>query len=115
MSADNEEQQENPRPRFTAAEARERAEQARAKAEFILSRAYGLLRETNKEWAQIKGEETTIPNICQRMKLLVIPSHYGKCSIRLDAMLPVSGVHSPLHDRPDPSPSKIYNTVPSPF
>jgi hypothetical protein len=63
MSAENEDPKEQHRPRFTAAEARERAEQARAKAEFILSRAYGLLREPKKEWQQIKAEETTIPNI----------------------------------------------------
>lgn len=62
MSADNEQQQE-PKRSFTAADARARAEQARAKAEFILSRAYGLLREPKKEWAQIRAEETAIPNI----------------------------------------------------
>ncbi|MDX2276730.1 MAG: Yip1 family protein [Hyphomonadaceae bacterium] len=59
MSADN----ENPRPRFDAAQARARMDEARHKAEFILSRAYGLLREPKAEWLQIKGEETTIPNI----------------------------------------------------
>ena len=48
---------------FSTADARQRAEQARAKAEFILSRAYGLLREPKKEWAQIKAEETNIPSI----------------------------------------------------
>jgi hypothetical protein len=63
MSTENEEPKEAPRPRFTAAEARERVEQARHKAEFILSRAYGLLREPKKEWQQIKGEETNIPSI----------------------------------------------------
>ncbi len=49
--------------RFTVADARAKAQQARAKAEFILSRAYGLLREPKKEWAQIRDEITTIPNI----------------------------------------------------
>lgn len=38
--------------------ARERAEQARQKAEFILSRAYGLLKNPKEEWEQIRREET---------------------------------------------------------
>ncbi|ANP45246.1 hypothetical protein ATE48_04585 [Candidatus Viadribacter manganicus] len=62
MSADN----ENTPPkghRFNVEEARARAEQALRKSEFILSRAYGLLREPKKEWEQIKAEETTIPRI----------------------------------------------------
>lgn len=63
MSAEDEEPKESRRPRFNAEQARERMEQARHKAEFILSRAYGLLREPKSEWLQIKGEETTIPNI----------------------------------------------------
>jgi hypothetical protein len=45
------------------AEARALAEQARTKAEFILSRAFGLLRDSKQEWAQIRAEETSIPNI----------------------------------------------------
>ncbi|HVY84171.1 MAG TPA: Yip1 family protein [Caulobacterales bacterium] len=45
-----------PHPRFNAAEARQ-------KAEFILSRAWGLLRAPKAEWEQIRDEETTIPNI----------------------------------------------------
>ena len=49
--------------RFSVEEARARAEQALRKSEFILSRAYGLLREPKKEWEQIRDEETTIPNI----------------------------------------------------
>ncbi len=62
MTADNENE---PRggPRFSVEEARRRAEQALHKSEFILSRAWGLLREPNKEWEQIKAEQTTIPNI----------------------------------------------------
>ena len=44
-------------------DARERAQRAIRKSEFILSRAYGLLREPRKEWEQIKAEETTIPHI----------------------------------------------------
>lgn len=44
------------RPRFNAAEARQ-------KAEFILSRVYGLVRDPKAEWEQIRAEETTIPNI----------------------------------------------------
>lgn len=59
MSADN----ENHPHRFSVGDARARAEQAYRKSEFILSRAYGLLREPNKEWQQIKSEETTVPHI----------------------------------------------------
>jgi hypothetical protein len=61
MTADNE---HKPRGRaFSVEGARARAEQALRKSEFILSRAYGLLREPKKEWEQIRAEETTIPNI----------------------------------------------------
>lgn len=61
MSADNE---NHPRgQRFSVEEARAKAEQAYRKSEFILSRAYGLLREPNKEWQQIKAEETTVQHI----------------------------------------------------
>lgn len=61
MTADNE---DKPRARaFSMEDARVRAQQAFRKSEFILSRAYGLLREPAKEWEQIKAEETTIPNI----------------------------------------------------
>lgn len=49
--------------RFSVEDAKARAQEARAKAEFILSRAYGLLREPKKEWAQIRDEITTIPAI----------------------------------------------------
>jgi hypothetical protein len=62
MSADN----ENTPPkgqRFNVEDARARAQQALRKSEFILSRAYGLLREPKKEWEQIKAEDTTIPKI----------------------------------------------------
>jgi len=62
MSADN----ENTPPkgqRFNVEDARARAQQALRTSEFILSRAYGLLREPKKEWEQIKAEETTIPKI----------------------------------------------------
>ncbi|MGE0741558.1 MAG: Yip1 family protein [Hyphomonadaceae bacterium] len=48
---------------INAEEARARAQQALRKSEFILSRAYGLLREPSKEWQQIRAEETTIPNL----------------------------------------------------
>lgn len=59
MSAEHE-----PKPaRFSVEGARARAEQAYRKSEFILSRAWGLLREPKKEWEQIKAEETTIPHI----------------------------------------------------
>lgn len=62
MSADN----ENTPPkgqRFNVEDARARAQQALRTSEFILSRAYGLLREPKKEWEQIKAEDTTIPRI----------------------------------------------------
>jgi len=59
MSADN----ENKPGRFSVEEARARAQQAFRKSEFILSRAYGLLREPKKEWQQIRAEETTVPAI----------------------------------------------------
>ncbi len=62
MSADN----ENTPPkghRFNVEDARVRAQEALRKSEFILSRAYGLLREPKKEWEQIKAEQTTIPHI----------------------------------------------------
>lgn len=61
MTAENE---DKPRHRaFSVEDARARAEQAYRKSEFILSRAYGLLREPAKEWEQIRAEQTTIPNI----------------------------------------------------
>ena len=59
MSADHE-----PKPaRFSVEEARARAQEAIRKSEFILSRAYGLMREPKKEWEQIRAEETTIAHI----------------------------------------------------
>ncbi len=61
MTADND-QKPGSRP-FTVETARASAEQAIRKSEFILSRAWGLLREPKKEWEQIRAEETTIPNI----------------------------------------------------
>jgi hypothetical protein len=61
MTADNE--NEPRRVRFNVEDARERARQAWRKSEFLLSRAYGLLREPKKEWEQIRAEETTIPSI----------------------------------------------------
>lgn len=61
MSADNENQPQG--HRFSVEDARERAQQALRKSEFILSRAYGLLRNPKDEWQQIKAEETTVPNI----------------------------------------------------
>lgn len=62
MSADNENTPPKG-PRFNVEDARVRAQEALRKSEFILSRAYGLLREPKKEWEQIKAEQTTIPNI----------------------------------------------------
>ncbi len=61
MSADN--QPKPPGGRFSLGEARARTEQAIRKSEFILSRAWGLMREPKKEWQQIRNEETTIPSI----------------------------------------------------
>jgi hypothetical protein len=58
MSADHEEP-----PRKRLDEAMERAQRAVRKSEFILSRAFGLLREPKKEWEQIRAEETTVPSI----------------------------------------------------
>lgn len=61
MSADHE--PKRAMPRLSVEDARARAEQAIRKSEFILSRAYGLMREPKKEWEQIRAEETTIPHI----------------------------------------------------
>lgn len=66
MSAEDhheEQPQAGAQRRFSVDDAKARAQEARAKAEFILSRAYGLLREPKKEWVQIRDEITTIPNI----------------------------------------------------
>lgn len=70
MSVDNENEPSNentaeakPRVSFSVEDARRRAQEAYKKSEFILSRAYGLFRDTNLEWEQIKAEETTVPNI----------------------------------------------------
>jgi hypothetical protein len=61
MTADH---QNKPRgPVFSVAEARARAQAAIRKSDFILSRAYGLMREPKKEWEQIRAEETTVANI----------------------------------------------------
>jgi hypothetical protein len=61
MSADNENEPQS--RRFSVEDARVRAQEALRKSEFILSRAWGLLREPKKEWEQIRAEETTVPNI----------------------------------------------------
>lgn len=60
MSADDDKPAQH---RFSVEDARARAQQAYRKSEFILSRAYGLLRDPKKEWEQIRAEETTVPNI----------------------------------------------------
>jgi hypothetical protein len=62
MSAENHDETARRRP-FSVADARDRALAALRKSEFILSRAYGLLREPKKEWEQIRAEETTVPSI----------------------------------------------------
>jgi len=63
MTADNENEPRESGPRFSVEDARRRATEALHKSEFILSRAWGLLREPKKEWEQIKAEETTVPSI----------------------------------------------------
>jgi Yip1-like protein len=70
MSVDHDDQPSNensaaakPRLSFSVEDARRHAQEAYKKSEFILSRAYGLFRDTNLEWEQIKAEETTVPNI----------------------------------------------------
>jgi hypothetical protein len=61
MTADHE---NRPRgPAINVEDVRARAQAAMRRSEFILSRAYGLLREPTKEWEQIKAEETTVQNI----------------------------------------------------
>jgi hypothetical protein len=56
-------QDDEVRTEGAAASARARAEQARQKAEFILSRAYGLVRDPQGEWRQIRDEETNVPSL----------------------------------------------------
>lgn len=64
MSADEDrEPGSRSRFQFDPNRARERAREAWSKSEFLLSRAWGLLTETKKEWGQIKAEETSIPAI----------------------------------------------------
>ncbi|HJS79691.1 MAG TPA: Yip1 family protein [Vitreimonas sp.] len=63
MSAEHENETRTAPRRFSVEDARARAQAAIRKSEFILSRAFGLLREPKKEWEQIKAEETTVPNI----------------------------------------------------
>ncbi|MBI3439580.1 MAG: DUF1282 family protein [Proteobacteria bacterium] len=63
MTVDNSEQPEAPKSRFTPEAARQYAQAARQRSEFILSRCYGLFRDPKGEWKQIRDEETTIPNI----------------------------------------------------
>lgn len=61
MSADNENTPQG--RRFSVDDAKARAQEAYRKSEIIFTRAYGLLREPQKEWQQIKAEETTIPHL----------------------------------------------------
>jgi hypothetical protein len=49
--------------RFSVDDARQKAQEAIRSSEFILSRAWDLLRKPSAEWEQIRREETTIPNI----------------------------------------------------
>jgi len=48
---------------FNIQDARKHAQNAYNRSEFILSRAYGLFRDTNLEWEQIRAEKTTVANI----------------------------------------------------
>ena len=56
MSVENQDQPSNendaakPKAAFSVEDARRRAQEAYKKSEFILSRAYGLFRDTNLEW-----------------------------------------------------------------
>jgi hypothetical protein len=59
MSADH----ETKSARFSAENARARAQEAIRKSEFILSRTWGLFVEPQKEWQQIRDEETTTTHI----------------------------------------------------
>jgi hypothetical protein len=63
MSAEHENEAPAATRRFSVDGARAQAQQAMRKSEFILSRAWGLLREPKKEWEQIRAEVTTVPNI----------------------------------------------------
>ncbi len=62
MTADNENEPRD-KHRFSAEDARVRAQEALRKSEIIFTRAYGLLREPKKEWEQIRAEQTTVPNL----------------------------------------------------
>lgn len=59
MSADH----DNQRGRFSVENARARAQEALRSSEFILSRAWGLFSAPQKEWEQIRDEETTVAHI----------------------------------------------------
>ncbi|MEZ5994946.1 MAG: Yip1 family protein [Hyphomonadaceae bacterium] len=63
MPADDHDEPETTRRRFSVDDARARAREAIAKSEHILSRAYGLFSNPKAEWEQIRAEETTTPNI----------------------------------------------------
>lgn len=63
MSADNDGKTEAAPRRFSMGDARARARAALRSSEFILSRAWGLLRDPKAEWEQIRREQTTIPSI----------------------------------------------------
>jgi hypothetical protein len=60
MSADHGDGQSR---RFNVENARERAREALKKSEFILSRAWGLFSNPQREWEQIRDEETNIAHI----------------------------------------------------
>jgi len=62
MTAEDQDKPE-PQRRFSVEAARQHANHAFRKSEFILSRCYGLFRDPKQEWRQIRDEETTIPNI----------------------------------------------------
>ena len=62
MTADNENEPRE-KSRFNAEDARARAQEALRKSEIIFTRAWGLLREPQKEWEQIRAEQTTVPRL----------------------------------------------------
>jgi hypothetical protein len=98
MTAEDDDPPEAAPHRFNAADARQKAAEAAKKAEFILSRAYGLLRDPKAEWEQIRKEETNVPSIllgyvaplaaiphvCGLIGAFVFGNRYGLTVVRPD-------------------------------
>ena len=96
MPADDKNHERQAPRGFSAADARARAELARAKAEIIFSRAYGLLRDPKQEWEQIRAEATSvqailigyvaplaaIPPLCGLIGAYAFGLHYGGVDVR---------------------------------